>query len=177
MSTLTSNAKRFPADEAIHHTGQRGPMVVLASDHDAETDRLQRDLALRNEQIDGYERQLGIDKAGAEHTIGSEIERLRGEAEVAGEQLAQLRGFAEAHKTCRGSDETLPVERSAVSDARLQTMIDKPSGRDRHAALLELQRWRKANELKANSCVCGEPNSPGTHRTDGPCLAPIGDRR
>lgn len=34
-----------------------------------------------------------------------EIERLRGEAEVADEQLAQLRGFAEAHKTCRGSDE------------------------------------------------------------------------
>jgi hypothetical protein len=35
----------------------------------------------------------------------AEIERLSGEAEVTGEQLAQLRGFAEAHKTCRGSDE------------------------------------------------------------------------
>lgn len=37
-----------------------------------------------------------------------EIERLRGEAEVADEQLAQLRGFAEAHKNCRGSDEPSP---------------------------------------------------------------------
>jgi hypothetical protein len=39
------------------------------------------------------------------HTASIEIERLRGEAEVADEQLAQLRGFAEAHKNCRGSDE------------------------------------------------------------------------
>ena len=23
----------------------------------------------------------------------------------------------------------------------------------------------------AKHCVCGEPNTPGTHRTDGPCLA------
>jgi hypothetical protein len=34
-----------------------------------------------------------------------EIWRLRGEAEVADEQLAQLRGFAEAHKTCVARDE------------------------------------------------------------------------
>lgn len=57
----------------------------------------------------------------------------------------------------RGSSETLPVERSNVSDARLQTMIDKPSSRDRHEAFLELQRWRKAHELKASeprSCRC-----------------------
>ena len=39
-------------------------------------DSLQRQLNLRNEQIDGYERQLGIIDAGAECTIGSEIERL-----------------------------------------------------------------------------------------------------
>lgn len=63
-------------------------MVVLASDHDAETDRLQRHLDSRNEQIDGYERQLGIDKAGAEHTIGSEIEQLRGNLSLAEEGLA-----------------------------------------------------------------------------------------
>lgn len=42
-----------------------------------ECERLQRALDQRNEQIDGYERQLGIDSAGAERTIGSEIERLR----------------------------------------------------------------------------------------------------
>jgi hypothetical protein len=39
-------------------------------------DQLQRALDQRNEQIDGYEKQLGIDQAGAERTIGSEIERL-----------------------------------------------------------------------------------------------------
>lgn len=27
-------------------------------------------------------------------------------------------------------------------------------------------------EALAQQCVCGEPNSAGTHRTDGPCLAP-----
>ena len=26
-------------------------------------------------------------------------------------------------------------------------------------------------EALANKCVCGEPDTPGTHRTDGPCLA------
>ena len=26
-------------------------------------------------------------------------------------------------------------------------------------------------EALAQQCVCGEPNSAGTHRTDGPCLA------
>lgn len=41
-----------------------------------EIEELRRNLDLRNEQIDGYERQLGIDQAGAERTIGSEIDRL-----------------------------------------------------------------------------------------------------
>lgn len=40
------------------------------------------------------------------HEAMAEVERLYGEAEVADEQLAQLRGFAEAHKTCTGPDET-----------------------------------------------------------------------
>lgn len=26
-------------------------------------------------------------------------------------------------------------------------------------------------EALAEQCVCGEPDTPGTHRTDGPCLA------
>ena len=26
-------------------------------------------------------------------------------------------------------------------------------------------------EALAERCVCGEPDTPGTHRTDGPCLA------
>ena len=26
-------------------------------------------------------------------------------------------------------------------------------------------------EALAEHCICGEPNTPGTHRTDGPCLA------
>lgn len=38
---------------------------------------LQRRLNQREEQIDGYERQLGIIDADASRTIGSEIERLQ----------------------------------------------------------------------------------------------------
>ena len=30
----------------------------------------------------------------------------------------------------------------------------------------------EAEKALAQQCVCGEPNSAGTHRTDGPCLAP-----
>lgn len=105
-----TNAKRFPADEAIHHTGQRGPMVVLASDHDAETDRLQRHLDSRNEQIDGYERQLGIDKAGAEHTIGSEIEQLRGNLSLAEEGLANYTKEVELLRAQRDSNLAKEVE-------------------------------------------------------------------
>ena len=33
------------------------------------------------------------------------------------------------------------------------------------AAILALR------EALAERCVCGEPDTPGTHRTDGPCLA------
>lgn len=36
--------------------------------------------------------------------------------------------------------------------------------------LAEAERGFK--ETLAQQCVCGEPNSAGTHRTDGPCLAP-----
>lgn len=46
---------------------------------------LQRNLDLRNEQIDGYERQLGIIDKDATRTIGSEIERLQVVAKLASE--------------------------------------------------------------------------------------------
>jgi hypothetical protein len=52
------------------------PFVETDVCQTCEVERLQRALDQRNEQIDGYERQLGIDSAGAERTIGSEIERL-----------------------------------------------------------------------------------------------------
>jgi hypothetical protein len=54
-------------------------------------------------------------------------------------------------------------------------------------ALAVLKEWRKGfpddwtdfdteaaaaiREALADQCVCGEPDTPGTHRTDGPCLA------
>lgn len=47
-----------------------------------------------------------------------ELLELRGEAEVADEQLAQLRGFAEAHKHCRGSDEPTCKHSTAETHAR-----------------------------------------------------------
>ena len=41
---------------------------------------------------------------------------------------------------------------------------------------VSLMKWQIARdavkEALAQQCVCGEPNSAGTHRTDGPCLAP-----
>lgn len=48
-------------------------------------------LAIRNEQIDGYERQLGIINAGAERTIGSEIERLMTLEKVADDLMRERR--------------------------------------------------------------------------------------
>lgn len=41
---------------------------------------------------------------------------------------------------------------------------------------LDQKAWSKLHaaikEALAQQCVCGEPNGAGTHRTDGPCLAP-----
>lgn len=52
----------------------------------AETiETLQRNLDLRNEQIDGYERQLGIIDQDAARTIGTEIESLQAVAKLASE--------------------------------------------------------------------------------------------
>lgn len=50
---------------------------ATALSRDLET--VQRQLDIRNEQIDGYERQLGIINESASRTIGSEIERLMNE--------------------------------------------------------------------------------------------------
>jgi hypothetical protein len=44
---------------------------------------------------------------------------------------------------------------------------------ERHAYVMEYNDLiEKCKEALAQQCVCGEPNSAGTHRTDGPCLAP-----
>lgn len=58
--------------------------------HSDKIESLQRNLDLRNEQIDGYERQLGIIDKGAEHTIGSEIERLQETVKAAQIHTADL---------------------------------------------------------------------------------------
>lgn len=57
--------------------------------------------------------------------LREEVEQLRGEAEVADEQLAQLRGFAEAHKNCRGS-----VEPGAAQRCGYVGMYDGQCGLD-----------------------------------------------
>jgi hypothetical protein len=36
----------------------------------------------------------------------------------------------------------------------------------------KLEKVPAKGTLLAQQCICGEPNSAGTHRTDGPCLAP-----
>jgi hypothetical protein len=89
--------------------------------------------------------------------IDAEIERLRGylamwESNCTGHHGSQSSCGMTADNGVapdRPAPETGGVERSHVSDARLQTMIDKPSSRDRHAALLELQRWRNGAAQKA----------------------------
>lgn len=52
---------------------------LLCDNAAEEIEGMKRALDQRNEQIDGYERQLGIDNAGAERTIGSEIDRIQRE--------------------------------------------------------------------------------------------------
>lgn len=38
-----------------------------------------------------------------------------------------------------------------------------------HALMYDVAK--RDSEALAEQCVCGEPDTPGTHRTDGPCLA------
>lgn len=61
--------------EGLH---SKSDIAAELAHRDMEIERLQRHLDQRNEQIDGYERQLGIIEADATITIGSEIERLQG---------------------------------------------------------------------------------------------------
>lgn len=42
--------------------------------------------------------------------------------------------------------------------------------RDKHSRVTRLA-ITAIREALAEQCVCGEPDTPGTHRTDGPCLA------
>lgn len=37
---------------------------------------------------------------------------------------------------------------------------------------LQAKALQAIDKVLAQQCVCGEPNSSGIHRTDGPCLAP-----
>lgn len=64
-----------------------------------------------------------------------ERDRLRGEAEVADEQLAQLRGFAEAHKTCVGVDEieSLRVVLAAAHEAQRTAEAETAKAMAAHA--------------------------------------------
>lgn len=80
---------------------------------DIEIENLRRNLNLRNEQIDGYERQLGIDQAGAERTVGSEIERLRN-------RLDKFRGLPE-HWIALDGDDGEPLDPSYMRRAAPET--------------------------------------------------------
>ena len=126
-----------------------------------EVEALQRDLNLRNEQIDGYERQLGIHKAGAEHTIGSEIERLRKRNE-------RICGIIARLNTAEGL--------SAAALSGLQRMAaaasDAPSDETPEAFRLtsnELLARETAAALAHRAC-CGTEHDPPNGKLHGYCI-------
>lgn len=148
-----------------------------------EIERLTRDLDLRNEQIDGYERQLGIDKAGAEHTIGSEIERLLGNKPTPHETPAPRRHDRDCdchdchyskkhpqvkpHHAACGCFECAPKKVSIETDddaARLHeaatilaTALACDDYQPQHTKwMTEAAAWlnRPRPALKANYCLC-----------------------
>lgn len=91
----------------------KSAIAAELAQRDIEIERLRRNLNLRNEQIDGYERQLDIDQAGAEQTIGSEIERLRN-------RLDKFRGLPE-HWIALDGEDGEPLDPSYMRRATPET--------------------------------------------------------
>ncbi len=186
---------RAGLDWSVSDSGQRrsltsGDMRNLL----VEVEALQRNLDLRNEQIDGYERQLGIDKAGAEHTIGSEIERLRRRNEricgiiarlntAEGLSAAALSGLQRiaAAATDAPSDETVADSDSEIpSAAEVQftqwlqrqmppsTIIGSPTWWAPRIFRAVQNAMRGAQKARVVPSVCGKPMPDG--KGAGQCI-------
>ena len=69
-------------------------------------------------------------------------------------------------------DETLKLALSTLNEVRSETLRLLRNGQKLYAEEKVWNTITAIEEALAQQCVCGEPNSEGTHRTDGPCLAP-----
>ncbi len=134
-------------DSLSQMESQRDHWLEVAREKDVEIEQL-------NKRMDFAITALGV--------VERRRDQLRGEAEVADEQLAQLRGFAEAHKTCVGLDELAALRSEA--HARNNELT---------AARLENDRLRQANA----GMIQGLKDADAEARSAEPGVLPICDCR